>query len=106
MKRFIRSVVKSVLEVFLAKEVCLAKEEVFLAKEEVFLAKEEVFLAKEEVFLAKEEVFWQKKKFFDPEVDQYQLQHQHSFDKVGFQSKKLSAKKKHKFFHLVLQKNF
>ncbi len=34
-----------------------------------------------------------------PEVEQYQLQHQHSFEKVGCQSTKLSAKKR-KFFHL------
>ena len=33
-------------------------------------------------------------KFPAPEVDQYQLQHQHSFDKVGCQSMKLSAKKR------------
>ncbi len=32
-------------------------------------------------------------KFPAPEVDQYQLQHYHSFDEVGCQSTKLSAKK-------------
>ena len=44
-------------------------------------------------------------KFAAPKVDQYQLQHQHSFEKVGCQPTKLSAKK-HQFFHLVLPKNF
>ena len=51
----------------------------------------------------KHQNIWLPTKFPAPEVDQYQLQHQHSFDKVACQAIKLSVKKC-MFFHLVLPK--
>ncbi len=118
LKRFIRSVIKSILEVFWQDQVekltvfrwqfhWWTREAIWIRSRDSTMQRQGHLHAESHLWSITQKCPWRKSEIFwkhkNIRGSSFQLQHQHRFDKVGCQSMKLSAKKR-KFFHLVLQK--